>query len=120
MRIHDVLNQALLLIGGLQQTADSAGRGEDVALWQHMREHVLFIIRTGQVYNFEDYLTSLGPDRTSSLSAISRARTEASPRREVALLLRALDELTAPEQQQSVLVLSALLDFIAAPGRHEK
>jgi hypothetical protein len=120
MQIHDALNKALLLIGEQRRAADSAGRGADVALWRHLLEHVNFTILTGQVYKFEDYLKSLDDGWTSSSSAILRARTEAAPRREVALLLQTLDELTDPEKRQSVLVLGDLLDFIAAPGRHEE
>lgn len=120
MQIHDALNRALLLIGEQQRATDPAGRDEGVVLWRHLREHVLFTMLTGQVYQFDDYLKSLDDRWTSSSNAVLRARTEAAPRREVVLLLQTLDELTEPEQKQSVLVLGDLLDFIAAPGRHEE
>lgn len=119
MRIHDVLNGALLLIGNQQQAAESTGRKEDVAVWRRIWDIWNFTIITGQVYVFEDYLAGLDPMRTSSVSTALNTRTDAMCRQGVALLLRTLDELTDPVRKQYALVLIDLLNFIAASDQHE-
>jgi hypothetical protein len=119
MRIHDVLNGALLLIGNQKQSAESTGRNEDVAVWQHIWDIWIFTIVTGQVYVFEDYLAGLDPMRSSSVSIALNTRTDAMCQQGLALLLRTHDELTAPVQKQYILVLIDLLNFIAASSQHE-
>ncbi|HZH75501.1 MAG TPA: hypothetical protein VEY88_05680 [Archangium sp.] len=119
MRIHDVLNGALLLIGKQQRAAESTGRKEDVTVWRHIGDIWIFTIITGQVYVFEDYLSGLDPGRTSYVSTALNARTDAMSRQGVALLLRTLDEPTDPVRKQYILLLIDLLNFIAATGQHE-
>jgi len=119
MRIHDVLNGALLLIGNQKQSAESTGRNEDVAVWQHIWDIWIFTIVTGQVYVFEDYLAGLDPMRSSSVSTALNPRTDAMCRQGLALLLRTHEELTDPVRKQYALVLIDLLNFIAASGQHE-
>jgi hypothetical protein len=117
MRIHDLLNDVLRLIWNLQQAAEAAGREEEVAIWHHLREHWLFTIGTGQVYVFEDYLASLDPARTSYVSTAFNARKDAMAQQGMALLLRALDELTEPARKHHALVIINLLNFIADTGQ---
>jgi hypothetical protein len=119
MRIHDVLNGALLLIGNQQQAAESTGRNEDVAAWRYLRDIWCFTISTGRVYVFDDYLAGLDPARTSYVSTAFNAHADAMAHQGMALLLRTLDELTDPVRKEYVLVLIDLLNFIAASGLHE-
>lgn len=119
MRIHDILAEALKFIGRLRQAAESAGKDEEVALWRYVREHLLFISRTGQVYRFEDYLKGLEPARTSFLSAAFDAREDAVSRQAMTLLLRNLQETTDPARRQVLLAVIGLLNFIAETGQYE-
>jgi len=120
VRIYDVLAKALLLVLKLQQAAESAGKEEEVALWRYVREHQFFILRTGQVYRFEDYRRSLDPARTSFVSTAFGAHGDAVSQQAMALLVRTLEEITDPEQQQLMLVIIDLLNFIADTAQHEE
>jgi hypothetical protein len=115
--IHDILANALIRIGNLRQAAESAGNDEEVALWRYVREYLLFISRTGQVYRFEDYLEDLAPSRTSFVSAAFAAREEARSQQAMALLLQALQETTEPEQRQLLHVIIDMLNFVAETGQ---
>jgi hypothetical protein len=118
MQIHDLLNEGLRLIWNLQQAAESAGKGEEVAIWRYLREHVLFTIKTGQVYVFEDYLADLDSTHTSYVSTAFAARADAMSQQAMALLLRALDEMKEPERKRYTLVIINLLNFIADNNQH--
>ena len=118
MSIHDVLAEALICIGHLRQSADSADRDEEVALWRYVREHLLFISRTGQVYRFEDHLKGRERARTSFVSAAFDAREDAVSQQAMALLLRTLQDAMAPERKQLLLVIIELLNFIAETGQY--
>jgi hypothetical protein len=117
--MYDVLAKALLLVLKLQQAAESAGK-EEVALWRYVREHQFFILRTGQVYRFEDYRRSLDPERTSFVSAAFSTREDAVSQQAMALLVRTLEETTEPEQKQLMHILIDLLNFIAETGQHDE
>jgi hypothetical protein len=119
MSIFDLLNEALLLIGNLQRAAESSGKGEEAALWQHLREHWNFTVTTGQVYVFEDYLAGLDPARTSYVSTAFKVRADAMPQQAMAMLLRTLDEMAEPERKRQLLILIDLLNFIAATDQQE-
>lgn len=119
MRIPDLLNEALLLIGNRQEAAESAGKGEEVALWRHLREHWNFIVTTGQVYVFEDYLVGLDPARPSYVSTVFTSRADAVSQQAMAMLLRTLDEMADPERKLRLLIFVELLNFIAATDQQE-
>ncbi|WP_257458508.1 hypothetical protein [Archangium lipolyticum] len=119
MRIHDLLNEAFLLIGNLQRAAEFTGKGDEVALWQHLREHWNFTVTAGQVYVFEDYLAGLDPARTAYVSTAFNARADAMSRQTMAMLLRTLDEMAEPERKRRLLILIDLLNFIAATDQQE-
>ncbi|HEX5749306.1 MAG TPA: hypothetical protein VFZ09_23960 [Archangium sp.] len=119
MPIHDLLNSGLLLIGSLQHAAESAGRIEEIAIWQHLRNQWNFTIITGQVYVFEDYLASLDSARTSYVSTAFNARADPMSQQGMTLLLRELDEQTDPARKQYTLVIIDLLNFIADSDQYE-
>ncbi|MFY0523950.1 hypothetical protein ACN28I_12540 [Archangium gephyra] len=119
MQIHDLLNEGLLRLGRLRQAAELAGREEDFAAWQHVHEHWIFTVSTGQVYVFEDYRSGLDPTRTSYVSAAFEAHTDALAQQGMALLLRALDETADPAQKLYTLVIIELLNFIADTNQQE-
>jgi hypothetical protein len=120
VRIHDVLATALRRIGDSRQSAESAGRDEEAALWRYAREHLFFISRTGQVYRFEDYLKSRDPARASFTSTAFDAREDAVSRQARALLLRTLQETTEPGQRSLMFVILSLLDFVADTGQYDE
>lgn len=119
MRIHDVLNESLMAIGALQRAAKSAGREEELSAWHHLLESMLFTIRTGQVYRFEDYLKGLNPGRTASASAALGSFDDAASRQAIPLLLQTLNEVTEARRKRQLLVVIDLLDFLATTGQHD-
>ncbi|HYO71968.1 MAG TPA: hypothetical protein VEU33_38410 [Archangium sp.] len=119
MKIHDLLNEGLLRLGSLQRAAESAGREGELAAWQHVREHWLFAVSTGQVYVFEDYRTGLDPTRTCYVNATFKAHTDALAQQGLALLLQALDETADPAQKLYTLVIIELLNFVADTNQQE-
>lgn len=119
MQIHDLLNEGLLRLGRLRRAAELAGREEELAAWQHVHEHWIFTVSTGQVYVFEDYRSGLAPTRTSYVSAAFKAHTDALAQQGMALLLRALDETADPAQKLYTLVIIELLNFIADTNQQE-
>ncbi|HSP77198.1 MAG TPA: hypothetical protein VLQ93_01620 [Myxococcaceae bacterium] len=118
--IYDILANAQIRMGELRQSAESAGRDEEVALWRYVRDHSFFIFRTGQVYRFEDYLKSLVPARTSFVSAAFSAREDKVSQQAMALLLRTLQETTEPEQKQLMRVIIDMLNFVAETGQSDE
>lgn len=120
MRIHDVLVKVSLRLGELRQAAESAGKEEEVELWRYVREHLFFILRSGHVYRFEDYLRSLDPARTSLVGPAFGARENTQPQHAMALLLRTFEETTEPEQKELTLVIIDLLNFIAETARYDE
>jgi phosphoglycolate phosphatase-like HAD superfamily hydrolase len=120
VRIHDVLVRVSLRLGELRQAAESAGRNAEVELWRYVREHLFFILRTGHVYRFEDYLRSLDAARTSLVSPAFSAREDTQSQQAMALLVRTLEETTEPEQKQSTLVIINLLNFIAETAQYDE
>jgi hypothetical protein len=119
MTIFDLLNEALLLGGNLQRAAESTGKGEEIDLWQHVREHWNFTVTSGQSYVFEDYLSGLDPARTSYVSTAFNARADAVSQQAMTMLLRTLDEMAEPERKRGILTLINLLNFIAATDQQE-
>jgi hypothetical protein len=119
MTIFDLLNEAVLLSGNRQRAAESTGKGEEVDLWQHVREHWNFTVTSGQAYVFEDYLAGLAPARTAYVSTAFNARADAVSQQAMAMLLRTLDEMAEPERKRGLLTLINLLNFIAATNQQE-
>ena len=119
MRIHDVFAEAQVLIGEMRQAAEAAGKEDEVALWRYVREHRLFLMRTGQDYRFEDYLQRLDPARGSYVSAPFTARADPTSRQAIALLLKTLEDTAEPARKRLVLVLVEMLNFLAASGQYD-
>src|SRR5688572_13885366 len=103
MRIHDLLNDVLRLNWDLQRASESAGKGEEVDIWHHLRMHVVFTITTGQVYVFEDYLAGLDPAHTTHVTPAFNVRADAMSQQGMALLLQTFDELTEPARKRVAL-----------------
>ena len=114
MRIHDVLNKVLLLIGESEQAALSLNKDEEGESWRRLHEHVLFIIRTGQVYRFEDFLKGVAPTRPPFVLPGGQA---SASQQDLDFLRRAHDEATDLERKHSVVVLAHMLHFIAETGQ---
>jgi hypothetical protein len=123
MWIHDIVSEALLLIGRLQDAATSARRNQaEFELWRHIRESIFFISGTGQDYRLEDYLKSLEPTRPSLVSETFKSHADAdmTSQRAMSLLLRTLDERTDPEEKRLITMLMNTMNFIASSGQwHE-
>jgi hypothetical protein len=119
MTIFDLLNEGLLLGCNLQRAAESTEKGEEIDLWQHIREHWNFTVTSGQAYVFEDYLSGLDPARTSYVSTAFNARADEVSQQAMAMLLRTLDEMAEPERKRGLLTLINLLNFIAATDQQE-
>ena len=116
MRIHDALADAAIFIATRRQAAHLKGHAEEEKLWLYLRTLCVFIHATGQVYRFEDFLKG---------SAIGRAHVTQNPGTPVRsfaqlsyeLLLTASGEAPEPGEQQLMLILIALLDFVTETGQ---
>ncbi len=116
MNIHDALANAALFIASRRQAAHSANREDEEDLWLYVRALSHFVHVTGQVYRFEDFLEGSAPTEPYVSPRLSTHRGSIA-RRAAELLLKTLDEATGPADRQHVLVLIALLDFIADTGQ---
>jgi hypothetical protein len=117
VRIIDALTESALLTLSQRQAASLRGNAEEEELWRYVHMLNNFTLFTGQVYRFEDFFkgetSAQAPQPSTSLEAHSGRF--ARPARE--LLLGTLDETHGPAQKQSVLLLIALLDFMAKTGQ---
>ena len=120
MRIVKSLSNAERFIASRRQVARVQGRGEEVRLWMYVREAYFFVLTTGQVYQFEDYLTALAPGEPLQASEALRTGGSSLARSSVELLLNVLSEPLAATDRRHVLVLGALLNFIADTGQGEE
>lgn len=116
MKIHDRLANVAMLIASRRQAAHSKNRDEE-KLWLYLRALSNFVGVTGQVYRFEDFLARTPLTEIAHASARSSAQQGALVSQTVQLLRGALEETHESEQKQSLFVLVALLDFLAATGQ---
>ncbi len=101
------------------QAAGLEGRKEEQRLWIQVNAYRDFIMATGQVYLFEDYLAGVAPTSRPHVSTALGARPDTTSQRVMALLLKAFDETPEPEQKQSVSLLIHQVNFIADTGQLE-
>ncbi|WP_255203995.1 hypothetical protein [Myxococcus sp. AM011] len=116
VKTDEALAEAAILIASRRQTAALKGRAEEEKLWLYLRTLSYFVHATGQVYRFEDALTRTEPTEQRHVSARLRAHKNTLAQPAVELLLHTLGETPEPEQKP-VLVLIALLNFIAETGQ---
>jgi hypothetical protein len=100
MNIHDACFDAMHLATKSIVAADSAGKQEDAALWRHVLDHRIFIMRSGQDYRFEDYLQGLDPTRTSYVSESFNQSADDTSRQAMALLVHTLS-VTAEREEEA-------------------
>ncbi|HEX8698903.1 MAG TPA: hypothetical protein VF815_08700, partial [Myxococcaceae bacterium] len=117
MSIHDDLADVVLLIASRRQAA-SFKSPDDEKLWRYLRVLCHFVHVTGQVYRFEDFLSGTAPPAQPHVSARLSSPQSKLAKLAAELLFRALNEASEPEQK-SVLLLIALLNFIADTGQLE-
>jgi hypothetical protein len=113
----EALANAAAFIASSRQAAHIEGRAEEENLWLYLRALSNFVHITGQVYQFEDFLKAAGPSERPRASARLAAHKGTFAQKAVELLLRALDKTSKPEQHQHVLLLIALVNFIADTGQ---
>ena len=118
MRIYQFLHSAFLFAASRMQAAGPEGRKEEQRLWIQVNAYRDFIMATGQVYLFEDYLKGVSPTVSPHVSTALESRKDAATsQRVMELLLKAFDEPSAPDQQQSASTLIHLINFIADTGQ---
>lgn len=117
MNTHEALASAAIFIASRRQEAGLKGREEEEKLWRYLRALSDFVHVTGQMYRFEDSLLRVAPTERPHVSAQLIAHQGTFAQRASELLLKALNETPALEQKQNVLVLIALLNFIAESGQ---
>lgn len=115
MNTRDALPNAATFIASRRPEASLKGRAEEERLWRYLRAVSDFAHVTGQVYRFEDSL-KMTPTERPHVSARLLAHPGTFAQQAVEMLLKALDETPEPDQKQNVLVLLALLNFIAESG----
>jgi len=116
--IFDSLNSAARFTSSQWRAAGFDGRKEEQRLWAQMNVYRDFIDATGQAYLFEDYLKGIAPTvRPHVSTALESRKDAATSQRVMELLLKAFDEPTAPDQQQSASTLIHLINFIADTGQ---
>jgi hypothetical protein len=117
VKIYDTLSDATLFSSSRIQASRSTGYQEEKKLWNYIFILSNFVHVTGQVYRFEDYLAGTTPTERPHISERLGAHCGALAQRAVELLLKVLDETSEPEQKQNVLVLIALVNFVADTGQ---
>lgn len=115
MKTHEALANAAAFIASRRQAAHLEGRADEERLWLYLRSLSNFIHSTGQVYQFEDFLKAAVSSERPRASA--RLGTHKVAQLAVELLLRSLDKTSEYEQKQHVLLLIALVNFIADTGQ---
>jgi hypothetical protein len=113
----EALANAAAFIASRRQAAHLEGRTNEENLWLYLRALSNFVHVTGQVYQFEDFLKAAVPSERPRASVRLDAYKGTFAQLAVELLLRALDETSEPEQKQHVLLLIALVNFIADTGQ---
>jgi hypothetical protein len=113
--IHEELADVALLIAS-RRTAASSKSSEEEKLWLYLRILCYFINVTGQVYRFEDSLRDSAPPGRPHVSSRLSAYQGALAHPAAELLFKVLAEAPEPEQK-SVLILIALLNFVADTGQ---
>ena len=116
MKINDVLAGAAIFIASRRETARLKGRAEEEKLWLYLRALSHLVRVTGQVYRFEDALEGAEPAGQPHVSARLSAHKATLAQPAMELLISTLNESPEPEQQH-VLILIALLNFIAETGQ---
>ncbi|MCY1083239.1 hypothetical protein [Archangium lansingense] len=119
MSIYQSLHSAFLFAASQRRAAELEGRDKEQRLWIQVNTYRDFIMATGQVYLFEDYLKGVSPTPRSQASTALGARQAMNSQGVMALLLKAFDETPAPEQKQSVSLLINQVNFIADTGQLE-
>ena len=114
MRIYQFLHSAFLFAASRMRAAGLEGRTEEQRLWIQVNAYRDFIMATGQVYLFEDYLAGVAPTSRPHVSTTLGARQDTTSQRVMALLLKAFDE--TPEKQP-VSVLINQVNYIADTGQ---
>jgi hypothetical protein len=117
MNTRDALANAATFIASRRPEASLKGRAEEERLWRYLRAVSDFAHVTGQVYRFEDSRAKMAPTERPHVSARLIAHPGTLAQQAVEMLLKALDETPEPDQKQNVLVLLALLNFIAESGQ---
>jgi len=117
VNILEALANAAVFTASWRQATHSSGQAEEESLWLYLRALSNFVHVTGQVYQFEDYLKAAGPSECPRASARLGADKGRFAQLAVEMLLRALDKTSEPEQKQNVLLLIALVNFIADTGQ---
>ena len=111
MSIHDDLANVVLFISSRRRAASSKSPEEE-KLWLYLRMLCYFTNVTGQAYRFEDSLSGSTPPAGPRLSAHRGTLAHLAEE----LLLKTLTEIPEPEHK-SVLILLALLHFVAETGQ---
>jgi len=119
VKTHEALAEAAILIASRRQTAALEGRPEEEKLWIYLRTLSYFVHVTGQVYRFEDALKRTEPTEQRHVCERLSAHKNTLAQPAVELLLHTLNETPEPEQKP-VLLLVALLNFIAETGQLEE
>jgi hypothetical protein len=117
VNIHESLANAAIFLASQRQAASARGQQEKETLWRYVRALRDFVHVTGQVYRFEDFLKRRSPTESPHISSRLSTHPGTFAPLAVDMLLETLDETPGPEQKQHVLVLLALLDFIADTGQ---
>jgi hypothetical protein len=113
--IHDDLANVVLFISSRRRAASSKSPEEE-KLWRYLRMLCYFTNVTGQVYLFEDSLSGSTPPARPHASVRSSAHRGTFAHLAEELLVKTLAETPEPEHK-SVLVLLALLNFVADTGQ---
>ncbi|ATB42819.1 hypothetical protein CYFUS_008298 [Cystobacter fuscus] len=119
MSIYHSLHSAFLFAASRRHAAEFEGRKEEQRLWIQVNAYRDFIMATGQVYLFEDYLKEVAPMTSPQVSTALEAHQDTISQRVMALLLKVFDETPVPEQKQSVSLLISQVNFIADTGQLE-
>ncbi len=118
MSIHEDLANVVLFTASRRQAASSK-TPEEEKLWRYLRVLYYFTQVTGQVYRFEDFLKGSALSDRSRVGAHLSAYQGTLGHLAAELLVKTLTEVPKPEQE-FVLVLITLLNFIADTGQFKE
>jgi hypothetical protein len=117
VKAQDALADVAIFIANRRQEASSQGREEEETLWRFLRALSDFVHVTGQVYRFEDFLEGTPRSERPHVSACVSEHAGTFARLAVELLLDTLGQAPVPDKRQHVLLLIALINFIAETGQ---
>ncbi len=117
MNTFAALASAAALIATRRQAAHLEDPKEEENLWLYLRALNHFVHVTGQVYKFADSLKGAVPSEPPRMSTRLGPHKGTLAQLAMDLLLTTLDRTSADEQKQHVLLLIALLNFIADNGQ---